>query len=202
MGSVVSVLSGSKPDELEILTGLKPKHVNALFESWNHIKNFGTENAGKILFIRFFIVAPETFQTFADFRDLEDWKNSSSFAHHCKIVMNIIGSVIQMLKTPDSIESTLDYLGLKHEGFNITQQHFDLMGIEFLELVRIVTFSKSKSLDEVPPEDQKLSELTIESWKIFYTFVANSIMKGMKRMEDTLKKPFLGEKTDENINNS
>jgi hemoglobin-like flavoprotein len=89
-----------------------------------------------ILFKRFFIAAPDTFLMFDEFRDLPDWEESRKFKHHCKIVMNIIGSAVNILREPESLDSTLEYLGLKHEGFAITQAHFDLMGVEFLETLK------------------------------------------------------------------
>ena len=103
--------------------------LQAVINSWQIVKAFGSEKIGKIIFMKIFLVAPETFKMFR-FQDDPDWENSRMFRHHCKIVVNIIGSVVKNLKKPDLLKKHLDELGLKHSFFPITPRHFDILGDE------------------------------------------------------------------------
>lgn len=92
MGGILTSTMKSKEEEaLRQKLGMTSKQVQDVMDSWNDVKEFGTEKTGILLFKRFFIVQPETFSMFEDFRDIKDWENSAQFKHHCKIVMNIVG---------------------------------------------------------------------------------------------------------------
>lgn len=165
MGGIIS-----KDKALQDHLGLSNHQIKLISDSWQLIKAHGTEKTGAILFIRFFEVAPETFYMFSEFRGIEEWKISREFGHHCKIVMNIIGGAVGLLRDPESLDSTLEYLGLKHEGFAINESHFDLMGVELIATLREVLVDKLTSDVEA-------------AWKAFYAYIAKIIIMGMNRME-------------------
>lgn len=169
-GILASVMKNKEDEELKARIGMGTKDVQVIVDSWAEVKAFGAERAGIILFKRLFIAAPETFGQFEDFRDLPDWENSKEFKHHCKIVMNIVGSAVSLLKDPDSLNSTLEYLGMKHEGFNITQQHFDILGVELIATLK----------EALGP---KLTPAVQEAWVTMYAYIARIIIMGMQRME-------------------
>jgi hemoglobin-like flavoprotein len=176
MGGILSSQLHQREDqELRERLGMGRKEVQIVVDSWAEVKKFGAEKAGIILFKRFFIAAPDTFHMFDEFRDLPDWEESREFKHHCKIVMNIVGSAVNLLREPESLDSTLEYLGLKHEGFAITQAHFDLMGVEFLETLKEALGVKYTKEVEV-------------AWLALYTYITKIIMMGMYRMEVGVKK--------------
>ncbi len=175
MGGILAGVMKQKEEEaIQGHTGMTAKQIEQVVNSWAEVKKFGAEKAGIILFTRFFKVAPETFEMFEDFRALQKWQESKEFKHHCKIVMNIVGSAVGLLKDPESLDSTLEYLGMKHEGFNITPQHFDLMGVELLETLREIL------KNDMTPEVEK-------AWLAMYKYVANIIIMGMNRMEVGVK---------------
>lgn len=151
--------------------GLDTKQIQLITDSWQEVKKFGTEQAGIILFKKLFIAAPETFYMFDEFKDIQYWEDSKEFKHHCKIVMNIVGGAVGLLKDPESLDSTLEYLGLKHEGFAITQRHFDIMGVELIN-----TFREALGPKVCTPEVEK-------AWIIMYEYLVRIIVLGMNRME-------------------
>eukprot|EP01031_Cornospumella_fuschlensis_P034763 gene34763-42097_t len=171
MGGILTSTMKSKEDEaLRQKLGMTSKQVQDVMDSWNDVKEFGTEKTGILLFKRFFKVQPETFNMFEDFKDIKDWENSAQFKHHCKIVMNIVGAAVGLLKDPESLDSTLEYLGLKHQGFNITKEHFDIMGVELMGVLREALGSKF-----TPDKEQ--------AWMCMYAYVTKVIMVGMDAME-------------------
>jgi hemoglobin-like flavoprotein len=113
-------------DDGEIHMSLSKAEIALIRATWNLIKEDGMQTIGEELFIRFFAAAPETFQMFSDFTEDPEWKNSRAFKGHCKIVMNMIRGCVQSLEKEEGLGATLDYIGLKHHGFGITQQQFDI----------------------------------------------------------------------------
>jgi nitric oxide dioxygenase len=173
-GILASVMKQKEEEVIQTHTGMTPKQIDQVVHSWAEVKKFGAEKAGIILFKRFFIVAPETFKMFEDFRDEGNWEESKQFKHHCKIVMNIVGSAVGLLKDPESLDSTLEYLGMKHEGFEISAKHFELMGVELLETLREIL--KNDMTSEVE-----------NAWLAMYKYITNIIVLGMNRMEVGVK---------------
>lgn len=174
MGGLASVLQGKDDKLLREHIGLGTRDVEAIAQSWGEVKAFGAERAGIILFKRLFIAAPETFLMFSDFKDIPNWEESREFKHHCRIVMNIVGTAVSLLKDPESLDGTLEYLGLKHEGFAITQQHFDILGVELIHTLR----------EALGP---KLTPGVEQAWTQMYTYIADIIVKGMRHMETITK---------------
>lgn len=171
MGGILASKMHEKEDAaLRERVGLDHKQIEIICASWAEVKRFGTEAAGCLLFKKFFIVAPETFSMFDEFKDIPNWADSTQFKHHCKIVMNIIGGAVGLLRDPESLDSTLEYLGLKHEGFAITQHHFDLMQVELINTFRDALGAK------VTPDVER-------AWNIFYAYIVRIIVCGMNRME-------------------
>mmetsp|Transcript_20574 Transcript_20574/g.15159 ORF Transcript_20574/g.15159 Transcript_20574/m.15159 type:complete len:185 (-) Transcript_20574:13-567(-) len=175
MGGLASVLQKSDEKMLREHIGLGNREVQDIVDSWQEVKAFGAERAGIILFKRLFIAAPETFQMFADFKDLPNWEDSREFKHHCRIVMNIVGTAVSLLKDPDSLDGTLEYLGLKHEGFAITQEHFDILGVELIHTLR----------EALGP---KLTPAVEKAWSQMYKYIADIIIRGMHYMEREVAK--------------
>lgn len=176
MGGGLASFMGPNKEELMLKEriGLGSKDVKAIVDSWSEVKAFGAERAGIVLFKRLFIRAPETFTQFSEFRDLPNWEESKEFKHHCRIVMNIVGTAVSLLKDPDSLDGTLEYLGLKHEGFNITQEHFDILGEELIYTLR----------EALGP---KLTPSVEQAWTQMYKYIADIIIKGMHHMEMVTK---------------
>lgn len=177
MGAATSCASESKEDKsLREHIGMDNSEVEDIVKSWEAVRKFGAEQAGIILFKKVFAAAPETLQMFEAFRDIPDYENSKEFKHHCKIVMNIVGSAVGLLRDPESLDSTLEYLGLKHDGFGITQAHFDLMGGLMMETLREAIGSKFTPAVE-------------KAWLKMYNYTAKLILDGMSRMEKLKKNP-------------
>eukprot|EP00981_Chlorochromonas_danica_P007773 scaffold1882_cov163-Ochromonas_danica.AAC.4 len=172
MGGILASKVQEKEDqELRKRLGMDAKQIKIITDSWAEVKKFGTELAGMILFKKLFIAAPETFYMFDEFKDIQYWEDSKEFKHHCKIVMNIVGGAIGLLRDPESLDGTLEYLGMKHEGFQITQRHFDIMGVGLIEVLR----------EGVGP---KIMNAEAEkAWMIFYNYIVRIIVLGMNRME-------------------
>lgn len=149
---------------------LNESQINELNKTWTIVKLFGSEKIGKIIFKKIFIIAPETFQMFG-FSEDPNWESSRSFLHHAKIVVNIIGSVVDGLKNPTLMEQHLHELGLKHSLFKITPLHFELLGNHlisaFKEVIGIAftTFSQ-------------------QCWEILYQIISKNIQSSMKYHEE------------------
>jgi hemoglobin-like flavoprotein len=145
---------------------LNNSQINELIKTWRMVSLFGSDKIGQKIFKKIFIIAPETFQMFG-FSDDPNWEMSRSFLHHAKIVVNIIGSVVNGLKNPQLMEKHLHELGLKHSLFRITSQHFDLLG-EYL----IVAFQEVLG--------PAFSSYAAECWNILYRIISRNIQDSMK----------------------
>lgn len=145
---------------------LNEKQINELSRTWLLVSMFGSEKIGILIFKKIFVIAPETFQMFG-FSEDPNWEKSRSFLHHAKIVVNIIGSVVNGLKNPQLMEKHLHELGLKHSLFKITSYHFDLLG-EYL----ITAFQEVLGLT--------FTNYSAECWKILYHIISRNIQDSMK----------------------
>lgn len=145
---------------------LSKKEIVLIRETWSLIKEEGVQGIGEELFIRLFEVAPETFNMFEDFAKNPDWVHSHEFTGHCRIVMNFLRGCVQSLEKEESLGGTLDYIGLKHHGFGITQQQFDTMGVLLLEIMR----------NHLKEHWSKEAEV---AWGKLYTFMATRIIHKM-----------------------
>lgn len=169
-GGLGTLIQSAQDRSLREHIGLGTRDVQAIADSWNEVKAFGAERAGIVLFKRLFIAAPETFFMFSDFKDLPDWEESKQFKHHCRIVMNIVGTAVSLLKDPDSLDGTLEYLGMKHEGFAISRAHFDILGVELIHTLREALGSK-------------LTPAVEQAWTQMFKYISEVIIKGMNHME-------------------
>lgn len=174
MGGMLSdSMRAQKDAALTKKFGINSHQIQGILDSWHELKKYGTEKAGVILFKKFFIIAPETLNMFKEFSREKDWEQSPLFRHHCKIWMNVMGSAVILLKDPDSLESTLEYLGMKHDGLAITKQHFLYMGDAMVE-----TLSECLGPDIATPE-------VLEAWKIMYKYIVQSVVEGMDQREQS-----------------
>jgi hemoglobin-like flavoprotein len=186
MGAIFASAMRSKEDEeLRAKIGLDKKGTQVIHDTWQDVKKFGQEEAGIVLFKKVFAAAPQTLRMFEEFRDIPNWQESDNFRHHCKIFMNIVGSAVSLLHDPDNLLGTLEYLGLKHEGFGITQEHFDLMEELWMDTFHEIMGSK------FTPEVRDL-------WTIFYRYMASVIVKNMRDLEKGVAKFAASAKKDEN----
>lgn len=168
MGAVFASAMQSKEDqELREKIGLDRKGVKIIHDTWMEIKKFGPEEAGVKLFLKVFAAAPQTLGMFEEFRADPNWKQSPNFRHHCRIFMNIVGSSVSLLHDPDNLLGTLEYLGLKHEGFGITQEHFDLMEGLWMDTWEEILGPK------FTPEVKEI-------WIVFYRYMGEIIVKNMR----------------------
>lgn len=158
-------------EQIRHQVGLDVKQVQLICESWNDIKAYGTDEIGKTVFKKLFLTVPDTFNMFIHFRDIPNWSESVEYHHHCTVVMHMIGGAIGLLRDPDSLQSTMEYMGLRHEGFAITQMHFDIFGDQLL-----ITLHEALG-DKVTPDVDK-------AWRIFYAYMVRIIMVGMTDMEN------------------
>ena len=132
------------------------KYFDVLNRSWFDIKEFGPELIGVDTFNGLFQNFPETKSMFESFCDDPNYQTNPKYLHHCKIVVNIMGSFILILKKPKLLKSHLDYLGFQHNIRDVNQRHFDLLGEQF-----ILALEKNLAKD-------KWSSLHKEAWSTFY----------------------------------
>lgn len=110
---------------------LSSNEIKAIKKSWESVKSKKcAEKIGGDAFIGF-LLSPETFEFF-NFSRHQKWKQSKEFNQHCKIVVNILASVVSLLDKPDIMEKRLEELGLKHSFFDIKPQHYTNLGIELI----------------------------------------------------------------------
>ncbi len=125
-----------KESDGEVHLNLSSHEIELIRQSWGKIKEEGVATIGEELFIRFFEKQPETFLMFDDFSKNPNWKTTHEFKGHCRIVMNFLRGCVQSLEKEDHLAGTLEYLGLKHYGFGITQHQFDVLGGILLDLLK------------------------------------------------------------------
>ena len=146
--------------------------IEEVERTWEKIREFDPIKIGIILFERIFLLEPETFDMFDDFKKDPNWKESKDFRLHCTIFMTMVGKTIRLLKRQDELFTILDYLGLKHAFFKITQNHFDVMGIQ-LGLI----------LKECLGPDI-ITESVFNSWSSYYEIISSGIISSMKSKTD------------------
>jgi hemoglobin-like flavoprotein len=138
--------------------------------SWELVKEYGAEKLGMALFKNLFKKAPETFPMFDSFCNDPNWEESPHFKHHCKVVVNVIGSFIKLLRNPALLVSHIEFLGLKHNLFKITPGHFDILGGELLNCLK-------NALGE------HYSKETNDSWLVVYMIISDKMQSYMHEHE-------------------
>ena len=163
MGASASCTSGT------VIGGkrLSESQIALIAASWEAAKEYGAENIGIILFKSLFVRAPETFGMFESFAELKDWESSPHFKHHCRVVVNIIGSFVKLLNNPQLLISHIEFLGLKHNLFNISPRHFEILGEDLLRIF------------EEKLGTEKFSAEAKAAWLIFYTIISKSMQDFM-----------------------
>lgn len=146
---------------------LTESQIALIAASWEAAKEFGSEEIGILLFKSLFVRAPETFTMFESFAELKDWETSPHFKHHCRVVVNVIGSFVKLLNNPQLLVSHIEFLGLKHNLFNISPRHFEILGED---LLRIFDDKLGK---------EKFSAESKAAWLIFYTIISKSMQDFM-----------------------
>jgi hemoglobin-like flavoprotein len=167
--------AGEAIEEYSYIDGivLNNSQINELVRTWRMVSLFGSDKIGQKIFKKIFVIAPETFQMFG-FSEDPNWETSRSFLHHAKIVVNIIGSVVNGLRNPQLMEKHLHELGLKHSLFKITSQHFDMLG-EYL----ITAFQEVLGPAFTPS--------SIDCWNILYRIISRNIQDSMKYHAEVYK---------------
>ena len=108
------------------------KYVDLLVNSGHDIKNVGGERIGCEAFNELFEAAPETLNMFGHFCDDPNYKTNIKYIHHCKTVVNVIGSFTQILQKKELLTHHLNFLGFQHNLRNISRRHFTLFGEKFM----------------------------------------------------------------------
>lgn len=169
MGATISNVGGNKA--LTFIDGisLSEQQIRELTESWDLVYLTGdAERIGAYMFKHMFERSPETFAFFENMSGDPNWENSAPYKHHCKVVVNVIGTTVKALRTPDILDKNVNFLGLKHCLLEIKPEHFVILGEEFVKgYEEIVTSEK------FPPSVK-------EAWAIFYSILSLTIQKYMK----------------------
>ena len=160
------------PDES--IPFVNEEYVEILTNSWLDIQDVGAELIGEIAFKQLFLALPETFSMFHSFAEDPSWESSPKFKHHCKVVVNVIGSCIKILRKPSLIISHLNYLGFQHNFRKIIPSHFTLFGKEFITALSV-------TLGRVPG---KWTDKTKEAWQALYDKIAKIMLDNMTGDDD------------------
>jgi hemoglobin-like flavoprotein len=130
------------------------------------VKEIGSESIGFDAFNAFFLAAPETFQMFDAFSKDPNWQSSHKYLHHCKVVVNLFGSLIVIIHRPRKFTSHVNFLGFQHDMRGIKGRHFELFGELFLN-------SLEKHLKEKWSPDLR------EAWHVLYVHVIELMLENM-----------------------
>lgn len=134
--NIITSTEKKESDNNGIHLNLSQNEIKLIRQSWSKIKEEGVNTIGEELFIRFFAKHPETLLMFDEFSNNPDWKTTKEFKGHCRIVMNFIRGCVQSLEKEDHLAGTLEYLGFKHYGLGITEEHFLVLGEILLDLLK------------------------------------------------------------------
>lgn len=96
---------------------------------------------------------------FDDFKEDPLWQEGHHFKHHCKTVINIIGTTVALLLKPATLVSHMEYLGLKHSGLGISAHHYEHLGVEFIAALAQV-------------QKEKFTPKCREAWLALYTEIS------------------------------
>ena len=124
-------------DKANLRYFLRAKHVELLQKSWPAVDEFGCTELGAMMFCGLYERCPETFTMFAGFCYDPNWRTSSHFKHHCRVVVAVIGSMIKTLKTPQILCPHLEFLGFQHKLRDIELHHFSVLGEEMIKALEI-----------------------------------------------------------------
>ena len=187
MGASAACMIESKRHVFVDGLSLSDEQIKHVSESWELIKESGSEKVGLIVFKRLFEKAPETFNLFGSFKDITDWENSRAYHHHCRTVVNLLGYFVKVLSNEELVERNADYMGMRHCYFKISPRHFEILGQELIK-----TFEEMLG-DKFTPQAK-------EAWIVTYTIISTSIQLyqdkynnefGYDRLQE--KKVFKGE---------
>lgn len=152
---------------------LSEAQIQDVRDSWELAKEAGADQIGVIAFKGLFISAPETFQLFGSFNNIENWQESRQYRHHCAVVIKVVGYIVKVLCDPELLEKNMDYMGMRHSLFEIHPHHFDYLGAELI-----------KAFEEVLGE--QFTPQAKEAWGLVYTAISNKLQAHL----DTYNKEF------------
>jgi len=96
-------------------------------QSWELVKQISLETTGVLFFKNIFEEAPGALQLFS-FKDEVPLYESRKLKAHGLAVMTHVGYAVAGLRDINALVPVLARLGAKHNGKNITPEHFDLIG--------------------------------------------------------------------------
>lgn len=106
------------------------RDVDLVQQTWRRAALLGTETVGKVVFMNIFKIAPGALQLFP-FKDDEGenlWKVGGRATAHANKVVITIDTAVKLLGDLGTLVPVLQSLGLRHVGYNVIPEHYDVVG--------------------------------------------------------------------------
>jgi len=151
--------------------------------SWIHVKNLGTDKVGEAFYKKFFVLVPESKELFpisvraryrdwsaAEEEDENDLNNSPAMRKLWAKVIDAVGSAVAGLHDPNKLVPMLQQLCMRHVGYGLKTQYFELAAKILIEVL-------SEGLGD------KFTKDVEQAWVTIYNFMTATMISGFQTAE-------------------
>merc|ERR1712050_229437 len=111
----------------QIEAPLSSMEVDVVRKTWEQVAELGVETVGVILFKHIFTIAPGALQLFS-FKSEADVYESAALKSHGSRVVGTVGAAVEGVDDLDALVPVLQALALRHVGYGVLPEHFDIVG--------------------------------------------------------------------------
>lgn len=132
-----------KANLLEIPVDVSPSltemDIQLIQQTWERASRLGTENVGKVVFMQIFKIAPGAIQLFPFKDDTPDslYAVGSRLNAHASKVVATLATAVSLLRDLDTLVPVLVELGLRHVGYGVMPEHYDVVAEAVLAALNI-----------------------------------------------------------------
>lgn len=111
---------------VDVNAALDERDIELVQQTFARVATLGNETVGWLLFMNIFNIAPGAKALFP-FKD-DDLATSTKMKVHGGKVIATVGTAVSLLRDLPTLVPVLHELGLKHVGFSVVPEHYDVVG--------------------------------------------------------------------------
>ncbi|CAE8583537.1 unnamed protein product, partial [Polarella glacialis] len=107
---------------------LDDRDIDLVQQTFARVAMLGANNVGKVVFMNIFKIAPEAQGLFPFRHDVNMYAPGGRLEVHATKVVTTLAVAIELLRDLGTLVPVLKELGLKHVGFGVLPEHYDVVG--------------------------------------------------------------------------
>mmetsp|Transcript_1068 Transcript_1068/g.2907 ORF Transcript_1068/g.2907 Transcript_1068/m.2907 type:complete len:457 (+) Transcript_1068:1-1371(+) len=114
---------------VDVSAPLDNRDIDLVQQTWKQVSRLGFEAVGRVVFMNIFKIAPTALGLFP-FRDDGPrlWAPGGRASRHAMNVVKTLDAAVGLLKDLETLAPILKSLGLRHVGYGVLPEHYDVVG--------------------------------------------------------------------------